>query len=274
MLWWLLLLCPCMAQISHVYVISVHPPLALLVSVESYYRNVTWVPAVTKINASKLPLYARYLLDRGRHGHMEVSTRGMIGCFESHRRVWGMVMARSPATALVLEEDAMLVTDFDKRLQRALGGTSEPWDLVMLTDRLTQIAYGADQPAGLMTRKCLGPCEWFGTRGYVLSVGGAEKLLANMQDMVVQVDAYMTLLAIYKGLRLQWSSEELVGQISNYRSQVQDECWKCDIPPGASFQWFKERYLWDKNHTDNRIIMVLLFGAVAAFWYYRRRRIK
>ena len=100
----------------HVYIISVHPPLELLVSTSIYYANVTWIPAVTKINTSSLPLYTRYLLDRGRHSHMEISTRGMVGCFESHKKVWNMV--RSPT--LVLEEDALLVDDFDKRLQRSV----------------------------------------------------------------------------------------------------------------------------------------------------------
>ena len=83
---------------------------------------------------SLLPLYALYLLDRERHGHMEVSTRGIIGCFESHVKVWGMV----DQTSLLLQVDAIVVDDFDKRLQRV---PRLPWDIQMLTDRPMRIEY-------------------------------------------------------------------------------------------------------------------------------------
>ena len=137
-------------------------------------------------------------------------------------------------------------------IDRVLGSTSEPWDIMMLTNRMTHIAYGADQPAGLMTRKCLGPCEWYGTRGYVVGVQGARKLLGYMEAMVVQVDAYISLLAMYRSdFHLQWSNEQLVDQISNYHSQVQDECWKCDIPPGASYVW---------NDKPNNIMLLISLG--------------
>ena len=141
---------------------------------------------------------------------------------------------------------------------RVLGSTSELWDIMMLTDRMTRIAYGADQPAGLMTRKCLGPCEWYGTRGYVVGAQGARKLLAYMEAMFVQVDKYISLLAIYRSdFHLQWSNEQLVDQISNYRSQVQDECWKCDISPGAKYTAFREHYTWNAK-PDNIMLLISL----------------
>ena len=53
---------------------------------------------------SSLPLYTRYLLEHGRSDQLQIGNRAMIGCLQSHIRVWHKIKD----WAYVFEEDTRL----------------------------------------------------------------------------------------------------------------------------------------------------------------------
>lgn len=200
------------------YVISVGEPVL---------QGVEWVPAVTSVNVSGLSLRARYTVEYGRRSHFELSNVAMAGCFLSHVNVWRKVAGEG--VAVVLEEDAELGEDFWERVE-VVAGSIQAWDVIMLTERVWHLASGTKRRVNEYLYECAERrCEWYGTRGYVLSREGARKLLAGLGLLEVQVDAYISLQAMYGGVKMLWVCERLVGQRLWYLSKVWDGCLVCYV---------------------------------------------
>ena len=80
--------------VDRAYVISLRgdqSELTEAVARELHVPNVTLWPAVNASVAEKetpLPLYARYVLDHGRHDHFQLGSSAALGCLLSHMQVW------------------------------------------------------------------------------------------------------------------------------------------------------------------------------------------
>ena len=137
----------------------------------------------------------------GRH----LCTRGMIGCYCSHRRIWEMV-AESYDVAMVLEDDVALSTDFSDRAEAAVKeletavGQGE-WDVLMLgalgcvepngrygANRLTAAISGGMRRTRRLSERIHVPQRPYGTHAYLLSRRGAKKLLERVPLAVHHVD--------------------------------------------------------------------------------------
>ena len=79
-------------EVERAYVISLEdrPALAESVARQLHVPNVTLWAAVNASVAEKevpLPLYARYVLDHGRHDHFQLGSNAALGCLLSHMQV-------------------------------------------------------------------------------------------------------------------------------------------------------------------------------------------
>ncbi len=196
------------------------------------------IPA-SQVETCKLPLYTQYMLDHGRRFHMEIGNKEMVACFLSHIAVWELILSQNQTT-LVLEEDALLSVGFYVVIQDILAKLeNETWDIVMLGGRIWHVAEGnyINYNEHLLECKTPRDCSWFGTRGYLLHPGGAKKLLGNIPDMVIQVDAYISLMNSYypQGFKLLWSKQELVHGKWMRMSTVWDACFICYMSPFVSW---------------------------------------
>lgn len=91
---------------------------------------------------------------------------------------------------------------------------------------------------GLELVECHKNCAVWGTRGYIITYEGAQKMLKHAYPIQTQIDALLSLVARYdKSFRLFWTNEDIalgpallaiVADI-NY-SKVQDHCLKCHLP--------------------------------------------
>ena len=82
-------------------------------------------------------------------------------------------------------------------------------------------------------------CTWFGTRGYLITFEGAQKLLAHAFPVHVQIDALMGLLAAFNSdFKMFWTRENIVHQRLLYVTKVWDACLKCCMPKQAAFYLF------------------------------------
>lgn len=55
-------------------------------------------------------------------------TRGMIGCFLSHNRIWQHVVQEQLPAAVVFEDDVRIDPDFEEKLQKLLAELPADWD--------------------------------------------------------------------------------------------------------------------------------------------------
>lgn len=187
-------------------------------------------------------------------------TRGIIGCFLSHRRCWEACVACA-APIIVLEDDAVLAASFATQLRAILAELAtleRGWD-VLLVGALGCVhprgRYGANVLHGLMggglrwprslSSTLHVPCRPFGTHAYVISPAGAERLLAlcPRANFHVDVTAWgQRSLRLYLGTTPE--GELLAKQAHQTPSTIgglHDRAWlptfTVDAYTGAEFAW-------------------------------------
>jgi hypothetical protein len=151
-------------------------------------------------NYSTLSPYNRFLMRHGRTDGLQIGTLGMLGCMESHREVWTRVRQDS----YVFEDDAVPAANALKIAQMLLiDNADRPWSVIHL-----------DRPSGFVSGRLFAPdktqftnvgkitetcrdCVTYSARGYIITKTSAEILLQSYEPLVVQVDAYMSLLNAY-----------------------------------------------------------------------------
>lgn len=200
------------------------------------------------VDMDSLPLYTRYLMENGRHDHHQVSTTGMVGCYLSHVRA--LEMMKPGDVFAVFEEDAHFAANGPsklKQLHNFIERTALSYDIIMIGINRIPSPSGetTNLPVsdGLDLVACHKDCAVWGTRGYIITYDGAQKMLKHAYPIQTQIDALLSLVARYdNSFKLFWTSQDIalgpallaiVADI-NY-SKVQDHCLKCHLPNANIF---------------------------------------
>lgn len=224
-------------------------------------------------------------------------TRGMLGCFISHQRIWRRVVDEGHEAVVILEDDAVLCPEFAEKVQLALAELPGDWDVCLLgavgcvareREPLNMKAYsliagGARTSPGKtrgISQRLFVPHKPAGTHAYVVSLRGAAKLLELLPKARYHVDLSAWSL---EELRLYASKEFLAHQEANQVSTVQKEGepvtqrflkWLLEISgiaygirqagvPNFTWAWRTAIYalpVWPGHR------LVLEAGPMAAFW--------
>ena len=254
------------------YVISLTPPGRLLNEIKTHLKTeAKHVQAVNKSDTFqyKVPLYTLHTMEHGRHDHMQIGNREMLGCLLSHVSVWRQFLNSTDETVLVFEEDAII----DKNSAGVLGSIWQDlrgrpgWSVVMLERGHTASKVGwAAQNNSKFLLGCSGTCHWFGTRGYLLSREGATTLLQHAAPYVVQVDALISLVATWDPQFTMLATKTDVAYPSEgKKSTVWDGCLKCWVPVFA----LRDVLIYVAMPL---CALLVLFGGV--FYCVQRRNIK
>mmetsp|Transcript_6767 Transcript_6767/g.9879 ORF Transcript_6767/g.9879 Transcript_6767/m.9879 type:complete len:344 (+) Transcript_6767:35-1066(+) len=139
------------------------------------------------------------------------ATRGMIGCYLSHRKCWETISMGTDPCQVVLEDDVMLDEAFYDHLHEAIQGleacpeTKDNWDVLILggfgsihpqgqrgmRDVNSLLLGGSRPPRVISATDNLTlhvPRRPFGTQAYVLSQRGATKLVKEAWYAAGHVD--------------------------------------------------------------------------------------
>lgn len=121
--------------------------------------------------------------------HMKPPSRGLIGCFLSHRKVWQDMQTNQISQALILEDDAKVVDWDDAILQIVLADFQ--LDLLRLEaiEPTSWIDYGFDhQERVMLDRKAVNEMS-FGAAAYLITNEGAKKCL-GVEKIWFAVDCF------------------------------------------------------------------------------------
>lgn len=183
------------------------------------------------------------ILEKYRRAHSEISTKGMAGLYMSHVELWKEFLNTGEPVGIVFEDDCYVPRNGMEQLEKAMKSMPHPsqWD-VWLLGALTHLKSVATRPIS----RNFGPgwtlaVDWFGTHAYMITRRGALALLEEAYPMSVQVDAYMTQMALVgKSLTL-WRASEDVNwpQFGTWAGTTVQElyCDTCDLPS----EWSKDR---------------------------------
>lgn len=153
-------------------------------------------------------------------------TKGMVGCFMSHRRIWQKVVDDDLPAVVVLEDDVRLVDNFKARLGELMSNLPEDWEVCLLgaigcVNPVTEPSYmkfysfcsGGGRPSPGATRTVAPgvfvPHRPAGTHAYMVSKRGAKRLLEELPKACYHVD--LTAWALPK-LKLYAAAEQLATQ--------------------------------------------------------------
>ncbi|KAM9514123.1 procollagen galactosyltransferase 1 isoform 2-T2 [Guaruba guarouba] len=111
--------------------------------------------------------------------HGRPLTKGELGCFLSHYRVWQEIAARGLRKSVVFEDDLRFEIFFKRRLMtlmQELEAEGIPWDLIYIGRKRMQVE--RPEKAVPRVRNLVEADYSYWTLGYILSLHGARKLLA------------------------------------------------------------------------------------------------
>eukprot|EP00545_Synedropsis_sp_CCMP1620_P009539 CAMPEP_0119013464 /NCGR_PEP_ID=MMETSP1176-20130426/8463_1 /TAXON_ID=265551 /ORGANISM="Synedropsis recta cf, Strain CCMP1620" /LENGTH=384 /DNA_ID=CAMNT_0006966555 /DNA_START=20 /DNA_END=1174 /DNA_ORIENTATION=+ len=221
-------------------------------------------------------------------------TPGMIGCYLSHVKFWNKVASEESPYQLVLEDDAMVCDDFEKRAQQMVDDlqdnpeTKDTWDVLLLGAfscvhpekkygqyRFQAWLLGDGRRQRRVSSNIQIPHRPLGTHAYILSKRGAEKLLRRASKATWHVDCViwglpeMNLYLCDPMLVFQdTESPSTVGAVTK-GVETRLPKWKMDEYTGASFEWamnepFLKIPMLNVVLSIGRYISLFLVGVITA----------
>lgn len=177
--------------------------------------------AVDGASLSEDEVRSVYNDERARQTFWGPLSRGEIGCAMSHIGVWKMIVAEQTPHALVLEDDA-LVDAATPEILAVLPRLMNQNDVVMLvnTNENTFFFRQAALPAGRRLVYVNQP--FYTATGYVITPGGAARLIARALPLRVPIDFWyhdigfkgvIPVRAVYPGVVSQFSGAGMPSQI-------------------------------------------------------------
>lgn len=148
-----------------------------------------------------------------RKKHYEL-TRGAVGCYMSHVKVWHELVESDASYALVFEDDASLHPRVYNKLLHNLRHIPDDWDIILL---------GYYCILCVDKKKYLRVNRFHGTHGYLIRKSSAKKMInrADIFPLRQQIDSYITSL-ISKGIiKVYATYENLVTQNAMFASAIQ-----------------------------------------------------
>jgi len=122
-------------------------------------------------------------------------TRGAVGCAMTHKSIWEDVATTKKDLVLILEDDAVILPDFRKKISSIISELPATWDILYLG---SGGGGGRGDPAPLTLRnsgkKSISPhlaqpsSRIYGLFGYAINWRGAERLLKRVFPLRYQID--------------------------------------------------------------------------------------
>jgi GR25 family glycosyltransferase involved in LPS biosynthesis len=180
-------------------------------------------------NDKDVHLFLRYMMDTERYESKLMDSHVQIGCLMSHVHIWEKITE----PVFIFEEDAVLeAQDNESRIliaHQLLEANSFNWSILMLEARWSRDQRGDIRDVSPLLATCKA-CEWFGTRGYIITPLGARILLEYYRPLLVQVDGLISLVNSYDPrFSMLWVRHKTVGERKGHKSTtLVRPCTRCE----------------------------------------------
>ena len=133
----------------------------------------------------------QYTIERGRNVDNNIGTKGAIGCYLSHIKLWSMLLESKEDMFLIFEDDVNINDYSIEQLNQSLQEVNQyDWDFIFL---------GYDKPYLMNDIKIENVYKinslTYGLHSYLINRKGAIKLLKYSLPIVDQVDSYISYMA-------------------------------------------------------------------------------
>jgi len=194
--------------------------------------------------------------------HKDIRTRGAIGCYLSHYKIWEKIINENLNNVLIFEDD--LLTDVNtKEFEDYVNFLPQDYDIALLS----WFSLWFD-PLNNPKKNTIINNYWnkynsinvFGCGSYLLSRKGAEKLIKNAFPICYQVDAYINILNDLESSFVRYIANKSLFKQNNSKTDIQVDCKECDITEKIN-EMYKKRYnieTFGMVNNNNSILVILI----------------
>jgi GR25 family glycosyltransferase involved in LPS biosynthesis len=181
-------------------------------------------------------LTKRNIKTKTRRSHEELDSIGGVGCSLSHIAIWQWMVDHGQELCLVFEDDAVIPLNFKENANQCIQKSvvlrnPKQWDMWLLGgiwDDLTRIP---DEP---IESNLVRIGSFMLSHGYVITLPTAKQFLKNVYPIHSHIDAWMSIYAYLTDMRLVGSTDLILHQQPQTKSDIQsdDGCAICNVPAG------------------------------------------
>jgi len=185
-------------------------------------------------NDTRVSLSTKYNIIRStRRSHMELNTKGGVGCYISHTEVWKHFLEKGNSeVGMIMEDDALMDAPAVHRIRTFITNSdviknSELWDFCILAPHFKNKKHGPMYPGD---ESCLRLMEFSGLTGYLFTKRGIRKALPHIFPIQVHVDWFLSICAQLQVLDICTPTRSLI-RVRPSRTDIQNykNCDLCDI---------------------------------------------
>ena len=136
---------------------------------------------------NRVSLFTKYNIVRStRRSHMELNTKGGVGCYISHVDVWKDFLEKGDTeVGMILEDDALMDIPTIEKIKLFTKSdilqNTDLWDFCILAPHSGNIKHGAMYPGD---ETCMRLMEFTGLTGYLFTKKGIRKILPHRSTIL------------------------------------------------------------------------------------------
>jgi GR25 family glycosyltransferase involved in LPS biosynthesis len=202
--------------------------------------------------------------------HKDIRTKGAIGCYLSHYKIWNEIIDNNYSNCIIFEDDIysnINAIEFNKYI----NSIPNDYDIGLLS--WFKLWF---DPLDNPNKKTTINDYWykynsvniFGGAGYLVSKKGAEKLIKDAFPICYQVDAYMNILNFLNKDFIRYiAKESILNQNIFLWTNIQSTCSECDVTEKINTLYNKKYNIETFGILDNNnnLILFIIFIIVILF---------
>jgi GR25 family glycosyltransferase involved in LPS biosynthesis len=183
---------------------------------------------------NRISLFTKFNIIRSvRRSHMELNTKGGVGCYISHTEVWKNFLEKGEGeVGMILEDDALIDEVTVQKIILFIKSSevvqnTDLWDFCILSPHINNIKHGLMYPSD---NTCMRLMEFTGLTGYLFTKKGLRKILPQVYPIQGHIDWFMSICAQLQIVDVCTPPKSLI-RIRQSATDIQkyNSCDICDI---------------------------------------------
>ncbi len=201
--------------------------------------------------------------------HKDIRTKGAIGCYLSHYKIWEKVINENLNNVLIFEDD-ITTNIHSKEFNEYIKELPEDYDVAMISWFTLWF-----DPLVNPKKKEIINNNWnkynsvnlWGCAAYMVSRKGAEKLVKDAFPICYQVDSYINILNNINSNFIRYIANESLFVQGNFKTDIQIKCKECDITEKINEMYNKKYNIetFSMINDNNSIIFLILIIVITLF---------
>ena len=194
--------------------------------------------------------------------HKDIRSKGAIGCYLSHYKIWEKIINENLNNVIIFEDD--LVSDVEiKEFEEYINSLPQDYDVALLSWFSLWFDLLNNPKKNTIINNYwnkYNSINVFACQSYLVSKKGAEKLVKNAFPICYQVDAYINILNDVDTEFVRYIAKESLFRQNNSGTDIQINCTECDITEKINTMYNKKYNIetFSMINNNNNFILIII----------------